>query len=63
MSKEWIIDVLGDLRGFARANAMPVLADQLEEALVVAALEIAPSPETQAGPDGAETGRHAGAVG
>lgn len=57
MSKEWIIDVLGDLRGFAQANAMPTLADQLEEAIMVAATEIAQLAPVQAGRNGAETGR------
>lgn len=40
MAKEWIIDVLGDLRGFAQTNDLPTLADQLEETLVVAVAEI-----------------------
>ncbi len=61
MSKEWIIDVLGDLRGFAIANAMPTLAEQLDEAITVAAVEIG-----QIGPggyieaNGTEAGRPAG---
>ena len=41
MPNEWIIDVLGDLRAFAADNDMPTLADQIEEALTVAAVEIA----------------------
>ncbi|CTQ48984.1 hypothetical protein [Jannaschia donghaensis] len=57
MTKDWIIDVLGDLRGFARANGLPTLAEELEGALAVAALEIAQPPTGQAERDGAETGR------
>lgn len=60
MSKEWIIDVLGDVRGFATANGLPTLADQLEEAIAVAAIEIAQITPGQAGLDGAEVGRHVG---
>ena len=41
MSKDWIIDVLGDLRAFATANELPSLARQLEETVVVASVEIA----------------------
>ena len=63
MSKEWIIDVLGDLRGFAQANAMPTLAESLDEAIMVAATEIAQTPPVQAGRNGAETGRCVGAPG
>lgn len=40
MSKNWIIMVLGDLRGFAASNDLPILAQQLEEAIVVAHAEI-----------------------
>lgn len=39
MPNEWIIDVLGDLRAFAADNDMPGLADQIDEALHVAAVE------------------------
>ena len=41
MQNEWIIDVLGDLRTFAADNGLTGLAVQMEEALVVAALEVA----------------------
>ncbi|MFN3938811.1 MAG: hypothetical protein ACK4KW_14690 [Gemmobacter sp.] len=37
----WIIEVLADLAGFARANDMPRLAAKAEEALNVARAEIA----------------------
>lgn len=62
MSKEWIIDVLGDVRGFATANGLPTLADQLEEAIAVAVIEISQVAPGQAGLDGTEAGRHAGAA-
>jgi hypothetical protein len=41
MGHDWIIDVLADLRSFARQNDMPLLGEQLEEAALVASVEIA----------------------
>ncbi|WP_108813788.1 hypothetical protein [Loktanella sp. Alg231-35] len=41
MGQDWIIDVLADLRSFARQNDMPLLSEQLEEAALVASVEIA----------------------
>jgi len=35
-----MIDVLADLRCFAGANAMPVLAEQLDDAIMIAAAEL-----------------------
>ena len=40
MDKEWIIDVLGDLRVFAQKNELPLLARQLDETLAIAKIEI-----------------------
>jgi hypothetical protein len=47
MGRVWIIDVLADLRSFARDNDLPLLTAQLEEAGLVAAVEIASHPEEQ----------------
>ncbi len=41
MGRDWIIDVLADLRAFAHENDLPLLAAQLEEAGLVAEVEIA----------------------
>ena len=41
MGQDWIIDVLADLRRFAQKNDMPLLGEQLEEAALVASVEIA----------------------
>ncbi len=41
MRHEWIIDVLTDLRGYARANALEALAEQLSDAQAVAEIELA----------------------
>ncbi|PJI85329.1 hypothetical protein BC777_3330 [Yoonia maricola] len=41
MGRDWIIDVLADLRSFARDNDLPLLSAQLEEAGLVAEVEIA----------------------
>lgn len=64
MSEQWIVDVLGDLRAFARANDLPVLADQLDEVMVVARVELAQSPVRveRVERDGAQAGRSVGAA-
>lgn len=64
MQNEWIIDVLGDLRAFAADNGLASLASQIEEALVVAALEIAQDTDgdTQVGGYEREAGDAAGAA-
>ena len=41
MKQDWILDVLFDLRSFARANGMPALAAQLDDATFVAQAELA----------------------
>lgn len=41
MNGNWMIDVLGDLKVFARGNNMPRLAEQLEETILVALTETA----------------------
>ncbi|MFA8440365.1 hypothetical protein [Yoonia sp.] len=44
MGRDWIIDVLADLRSFARDNDLPLLTAQLDEARLVAEVEIASHP-------------------
>ena len=41
MGQDWLIDVLADLRAFARENRLPVLTEQLEDTMLVAAAELA----------------------
>lgn len=41
MGHDWILDVLTDLKTFARANDMPSLAAQLDDATFVAQAEMA----------------------
>ncbi len=41
MANDWIIDVLADLKTYARKNGLSVLANQLEETTLVATAEIA----------------------
>lgn len=41
MGHEWIIDVLADLKSFAKQNDLPLLAVQLEDTALVASAEIA----------------------
>lgn len=40
MRYDWILDVLADLKAFAHANDLKVLAGQLEETRQIAAIEI-----------------------
>ena len=40
MNNEWMIDVLADLRKFAVKQAMLELAEHLDDAILVAAVEI-----------------------
>lgn len=41
MANDWILDVLADLKTYAKKNGLSALADQLEDASLVAAAEIA----------------------
>jgi len=50
MGRNWIIDVLADLRSFARDNDLPLLSAQLEEAGLVAEVEIASIPDASLSP-------------
>ena len=45
MKNDWILDVLSDLKNFAQSNGHDLLAEQLAQARLVAAVEIA-SAET-----------------
>lgn len=38
---EWILDVLADLKSFADANGLTLLAEQLDDTSLIAAAEIA----------------------
>lgn len=41
MGGEWILDVLTDLKAYAQKNGMSVLSEQLDDARLVAAAELA----------------------
>lgn len=41
MRHEWVFDVLEDLKSYALANGLPALAAKAEEALQIAAVEVA----------------------
>lgn len=41
MTQDWMIDVLNDLQTFAKANGFGRLAEQLDDAIHIAALDIA----------------------
>ena len=40
MKNEWILDVLADLKNFAKANHLPELAEQLADTASLAAVEL-----------------------
>ncbi len=54
---EWILDVLSDLRSFAAANGMGMLAEQLDDTKLVAAAEIASLKDEALAPANGNTGR------
>lgn len=41
MANDWIIDVLADLKAYAKTNGLPALAGELDDAILLAATEIA----------------------
>ena len=47
MAQDWILDVLSDLKTFARDNEMPALAEQLDDTAIVAMSEIAAMRDRQ----------------
>ena len=49
MQNDWILDVLADLKSFATANGMTALAEQLDDATLIAAAEIASRAENARG--------------
>lgn len=49
MGQMWIIDVLADLESFATKNGLPLVADRMREAAVVATAEISSGSETPSG--------------
>jgi len=40
MQYEWILDVLADLKAFARQNGLNLLAEQLDDTQLIAATEL-----------------------
>ncbi|WP_139840025.1 hypothetical protein [Pseudoruegeria sp. SK021] len=53
MTKDWVLDVLADLRTFAHQNDLPSLAEQLDDTIMVAAADISGS---QFAPSGMKPG-------
>ncbi len=47
MAQDWILDVLSDLKTFARDNDMSALAEQLDDTAIVAMSEIAAMRDRQ----------------
>ncbi|MDU8928775.1 hypothetical protein RXV86_15390 [Alisedimentitalea sp. MJ-SS2] len=66
MKNDWILDVLADLKAFAKANGLKALAEQLEDTSLVAAAEIASLGEGTTGgarPEQGEIGKNPGGIG
>lgn len=66
MTNEWMIDVLTDLRKFAEKQAMLELAEHLDDAILVATIEIRNQNRdgvVSAGVNDAKTGNISGTVG
>ena len=66
MTNEWMIDVLADLRNFAAKQAMLELAEHLDDAILVAAVEIRDRSRGRAvsvGVNDAKAGNISGTVG
>lgn len=66
MAHDWIIDVLTDLKTFARSNGFEALAEQLDDTQMVAQIEIASHAKGMAcglRNDDLVTGRDHGATG
>ncbi|MEO0389457.1 MAG: hypothetical protein AAF218_00810 [Pseudomonadota bacterium] len=57
MRRDWILDVLADLKTFARSNDMPALAEQLDDTSIVAMAEIASLDGKAVDAENAQTGR------
>jgi hypothetical protein len=62
MGHDWNIDVLADMRTFANQNEMPLLCAQLDDAMLVAAAEVAARPR-YATPWPADDRAQSGAIG
>ena len=41
MKNDWILEVLGDLKGFASKNDLPALSEQLDDTFRIAVSELA----------------------
>lgn len=66
MAHDWILDVLTDLKTFARSNGLSELATQLDETRIVATAEIALFAKGTAGGlcgKDSTAGRHPGDAG
>lgn len=65
MKNEWILDVLADLKNFAKANGLPALADQLADTADLAAIEIMSEDKKARTVNGSDAsfGQHSAAIG
>lgn len=59
MAHDWILDVLADLKAFAKQNGLVALSEQLDDTTLIAATELASTegdckdtPNSNVGPSG-----------
>jgi hypothetical protein len=60
MKADWVIDILKDIRQFSEKNGMLELAEQLDDAIIVAACEIGAKSESRLNLGTAQAGFHTG---
>lgn len=60
MQYDWMLDVLTDLKAFAKSNGLTLLAEQLDDTALVAAAEIAQIEGEMAGGLAADAGTAGG---
>ena len=65
MQHDWILDVLVDLKNFARANGLPAVAEKLTETTDLAMIEIASTEKRARSQHGSDNtlGLHIGGSG
>ncbi|MBZ0128795.1 MAG: hypothetical protein K8F59_06745 [Rhodobacteraceae bacterium] len=60
MSLEWMIEVLTDLKNFARANGLTGLAEQLDDSILIAAADLKQNARKEAASKALQGQEHRG---
>lgn len=56
MQHDWVLDVLADLKSFAQLNGLGALAEQLDDTMLVAAVEVGAAREGDLGAKAGDAG-------